>query len=331
MLQYRYQMLLLCSLFLCVSGYAEEKQGGHFTHKIKKGESVSLICIDYYGRYTPQMGDAIKKDNSSVADINIIHTGNTLNLQKPHTPSKKKTPSKKQTPSVALFEKKAAVTQGVVTCVEGGASLKKKGKNTRSKLTVNTLVYPGDVLETDAKGRVEIIVNRESVLRMKENTRLTLDAFRDTAKKKGATLCNLKGGTLWTKVKNFTDKICRFELSLPTAVAGVYGTVYQTSLAQDSTAEVKVYNGEVAVKNQPAMLETSIPGGLEEVAGPGEVAGPHEVTMEEWTQIVRTMQKITIGKDGTPSDVSSFEKEPASSWEQWNEERDKRIAQLFSE
>lgn len=325
MLLYRYQIILLCGLFLSVSGYAEEKQGAHFAHKIKKGESVSLICIDYYGRYTPQMGDAIKKENPSITNINIIHTGNTLQLQKPHAPSKKKTPS------ATLFEKKAAVTQGVVTCVQGGASLIKKGSSTRSKLKVNTLVYPGDVLETDAKGRVEIIVNRESVLRMKENTRLTLDAFRDKGKKKGATSCNLKGGTLWTKVKKFTDKICRFELSLPTAVAGVYGTVYQTSLASDSSAEVKVYSGEVAVKNQPQTPKTTTSGELEEVAGPGEVAGPHEVSMEEWTQIVRAMQKITIGKDGTPSEVTSFEKEPASSWEQWNEERDKRIAELFSE
>ncbi len=327
MLQNRYHLPLLCCLFLSLIGFTAEKQDTQITHKIKKGESVSLICIDYYGRYTPKMGDAIKRGNPTVTNINVIQTGSTLTLQKPYIPSKKKTPSA----SVALFEKKAAVTQGVITCVQGGAFVTKKGGSAKSKLTVNTLVYPGDVLQTDAKGRVEIIVNRESVLRMKENTRLTLDAFRDKGKKKGKTTCDLKGGTLWTKVKKFTDKICRFELSLPTAVAGVYGTVYQTSLAQDSSAEVKVYNGEVAVKNQPESKVPPAPGEIAEVAGPGEVAGPHEVSMEEWTQIVRAMQKITIGKDGTPSDVTPFEKEPSSSWEQWNEERDKRIAELFSE
>ncbi len=310
--------------FLAVD-YAGAGNPDKFSHVIKMGESVSLICIDYYGCYTPKMGEAIKGLNPSLEDINLIRTGATLVLRKPQTPSKTKTAK----PS--LFEKKVNITQGVITCVEGKALLIKKGSEKKAPLIVNTLVNPGDVLQTESNGRVEIIINRESVVRMKENTRLTFGEFREKKSGKDATNVKLKGGTLWTKVKKFSGKFCRFELTLPTAVAGVYGTVYQTSLDKDSTAEVKVYSGEVAVKNQPSKQGGTSPGDLGEVPGPHEVPGPREVTMEEWTQIIRTMQKITIGKDGVPSAVTSFKKVSSDTWEQWNEERDKRIAELYSE
>ena len=122
----------------------------------------------------------------------------------------------------------------------------------------------------------------------------------------------------------------RFELELPTAVAGVHGTVYQTSVSKDSSAEVKVFDGEVAVNNRS--LSTGEAGsGLSEVAAPDEVSGPSEVSMEQWTEIVRAMQKISIDKKGKPSSVQPFSRNASSTWEQWNTERDKRVAELFAE
>lgn len=321
---YHYKTILLF-LGLLVSVKAEMNQEDYFSHLVKKGESVSLICIDYYGHYNSAMAEAVKKLNPSISDINVINTGDKLKFHKPQSASKKKETSQ------PIFEKRVNIIQGVVTCVDGYASLIRKGSDKKSELTTNTLVFPGDVIQTGADGRVEIIVNRESVTRMKENTRLTLGAFRDTEKNVAKTSFNLLGGVLWTKVKKFADKISRFELSLPTAIAGVHGTVYQTGVAQDSTAEIKVYSGEVAVKNKPDSQSASLAGELAEVPGPSEIPGPHEVTMEEWTHIIRSMQKITIGKDGTPSDVTSFQKDTSSSWEKWNEERDMRIAEMFSE
>ncbi len=320
---YPKKFLFLCiALMICIK--AETNKEDYFTHQIKPGESVSLICIDYYGNYSNNLDDAIKESNPSIKDINLIIAGGKLKLRKPQTASKKKDTS----PSI--FTKKVNITQGVVTCVVGKALLLKKGGDKKNKLTTNTLVLPGDKIFTGSDGRVEIIINRESVLRMKENTRLTLGEYRSKEKNEGKTNVDLKKGTIWTKIKKFADKICRFELSLPTAIAGVYGTVYETSVAGDSTTEVKVYNGEVSVKGSP---RASMPaaGELMEVPGPSEVPGPHEVTMDEWVRIVRSMQKVTIDKNGTPSEVNGFKKDPSSSWEKWNEERDRLIAKILSE
>lgn len=320
--------IIATGLFLLVN--SQQTHETPISHVIKKGESVSLICLQYYGYYSSQLGIAIKKLNPSINDINIIVAGNTITLVKPVKPQEPK-PQEKADSTATLFEQKAAITQGVITCVEGSALIISKGSGIKTKLIVNSLVFPDDIIETGAKGRVEIIINRESVIRMRENSRLKFGAYRNAEADKGKTSVNVFIGSLWTKVRKFTDKLSRFELTLPNAIAGVHGTVYETSVRPDSSSEVKVYTGEVSVQNTPA-ADAGTPGTEpQEITGPSEVPGPHEVTMEEWTRIVKAMQKITIGKDGKPSEVTPFKQSPGNSWEQWNQERDKRIAELFSE
>ncbi len=302
---------------------SQSRSSEFFIHIVKKGESISLICIDYYGAYNNSMGNAIKKLNPSIKDINIIPVGFKIKLHKPEPISNTNVVNK------SIFEKRVNIIQGVVTFVEGDALILKKGSNIKSKCEVNIIVHPGDIIETEADGRVEIIVNRESVIRMKGNTRLTFKEFRNIKNNRSRTSIDLKTGTLWTKVKKFAGKISRFELSLPTAIAGVQGTVYQTSVASDSTTEIKVYNGKVAVKNQTDGRKKQSKNGPSEVTGPSEIPGPHEVSLNEWTRIVRSMQKIKIGKNGIPGNIASFKKDPSSDWEKWNDERDKRISEIF--
>ena len=296
-----------------------------FKHTVKKGESVSLICIDYYGYYGAELAKAVLKDNPSLKDLNLIYPGQAITL---HNPDYK---SEKPAPANPVFERRMQAMQGVVTYVEGDALLVPKGGKAKQKLVPNTIVYPGDVVQTMASGRVEMIVNRETVVRLKENTRMSIDAFRDTGTSVGSTKMGFSLGSIWTKMKQFRDKISRFELELPTAIAGVHGTVYEATVDKDSSSEVKVYTGEVAVKNNPAAKKAAAPGGAAEVSGPGEVEGPREVSLDEWVTIVREMQKIRIDKKGKPRAPETFKKDAEDSWEKWNLERDKRIGELFEE
>ncbi|MBD3421158.1 MAG: hypothetical protein GF398_13665 [Chitinivibrionales bacterium] len=300
-------------------------------HTVKKGESISLICIDLYGHYAAEVGEIIRHDNPSVKDINIIHVGQKLKLRKPGARVGAK-PDKvevgKTSPNASplagqVIEKKVNATQGVVTYVQGSAFLTRKKTASKSALGANTVLYPGDVIETAANGRVEVIINRESVVRLKEATRLTIGAFRDNAGQRGTSEVKFSIGSVWAKVRKFRDDICRFQLELPTALAGVHGTVYQSTVNSDESVDVKVYSGEVQVQQH-----SSAGGGS---PGPSEVPGPHEVSMEQWTHIVRSMQQIHIGNDGSAQEPESFEKNPDDDWERWNEERDERIAHLFAE
>ena len=297
------------------------------SHTVTRGETVSLLCIELYGRYTPAMGAVLLRDNPELKDVNIVLVGQTLKMRNPGAPA---AAAATADPDVTLFVKEVAVTQGVVTYIEGTATLKPAAGGAAKPLAVNSVVVPGDAITTGAKGRVEIIINRESVVRIRENSKLVLTEFRDAGATGGSTKVNFRLGTVWTKMKKFGDKVMRFQLELPTAMAGVHGTVYQARAAADSSGEVSVFDGEVEVKGRQPSGST---GNLapDEVAGPSEVEGPHEVSMEEWTYIIRTQQTIKIDKSGKPSAPSNFTTNPGDQWVKWNQERDLRIARIFGE
>jgi hypothetical protein len=293
--------------------------GQTITHVVKKGESLSFICIGYYGRFTPAQADTILRLNPSIKNADIIRVGTQLLLPDPKAPS--------QIKERAAFERSAEASQAVVTWMDGTVfTITAQGKK---PCTLNAIILPGDTIQTGSDGRAELIINRETAMRLSNNTRLIIKTFRNTSKPGSVGIVETPVGQFWTKMKKFSDKVERFRLDLPVAVAGVYGTVYQTSVAADSSAEVKVYNGEVAVRNRPAGMSSGE--GLSEVDGPAEVPGPHEVSMDEWVQIVRDMQRIRIDSKGKPAAVSAFTKTPGDTWEAFNEERDRHIAGLFGE
>jgi len=316
----------LCGLsavlfFIAAAASDRSCAGDTISHTVKKGETVSLIAIDYFGGYTPEFQAQFLRDNPSIRDINLIYPGQTVRLRKPQAAF----PGQDSVTNTSTV----AAAQGVVTYVEGKAVLISKKDNKQYPLQSNTVVYPGDIIQTFANGKVEIIINRETAVRMREFSKLAIEAIRDNRLDKGKTHVGFSVGTLWTKMKKFKDDAARFELELPTAIAGVHGTVYESAVGKDSSSEVKVFEGEVAVAGNAKRSESGA--GLSEVSGPGEVAGPQEVSMEQWVQIVRDMQRIVIDKNGKPRPVEAFVENPRDAWEQWNRERDRRISEMFGE
>jgi hypothetical protein len=321
------EMVLCCAIIILLVNAASPGMGEEFIeHNVKKGETISLICIDYYGYFKPEQCTIILSDNPLIKDANVIFPGQKLRLGKPDYK-----PETAEPPSATVIEKKVQATQGVVTYVEGDVAITPKAGDRKQKLSSNTIVYPGDMVQTMKNGRVEIIINRETVVRMRENTRLTIENFRDNRNNTGKSRVGFSLGTVWTKMKKFKDKISRFDLELPTAIAGVHGTVYEASVAKDTSAEVKVFDGEVAVSGASKGTGAAAAGSAQEVRGPDEVAGPDEVSLEQWVQIVREMQKIRIDKKGKLQALESFKKDREDSWERWNEERDQRISEIFAE
>ncbi len=292
----------------------------HIVRTVQPGETVSLLCIELYGYYNAALGERVRTLNPSLKDINVIRPGDRLTFAAPGV----------AVDNEPAIERKLKVTQGVVTLVEGTAELRRDGES--STLTANSLVEPGDVIHTGADTRLEMVINRESVVRIGPLTRVSLEQLRDAEKEAGTTRVGSERGTIWTRVRKFKDRLSRFQLELPTAIAGVHGTVYQTKVNEDSSAEVKVYDGEVRVKGREKKSAGGRGGrGRSEVPGPSEIPGPHEVTMSEWTQIVRSQQRIWIDKKGKPSSPKSFAADPDDEWEQWNLARDRLLENVLSE
>jgi hypothetical protein len=123
---------------------------------------------------------------------------------------------------------------------------------------------------------------------------------------------------VWLKVKKRDGKPSNYEVSTPTAVAGVRGTVLRVDVEKDKDDNdvtlVKVYTGKVDVTRPK---------------GPRvEVPGPDEVSKDTWEKIVIEMmgkEQIRIGKAGPLGKVTKFdpdEEKKTDEWARWNQERD---------
>jgi len=182
---------------------------------------------------------------------------------------------------------------------------------------VNAILQSGDRVQTAKAARAELVLDNRSVLRLSENSELTLLELTPEAKtRKGASIFGIPLGGVWAKVSGLFASKSDFQLRLPTAIAGVQGTVYRASVGPDSAAVLRVYQGTVQVRGG-----TSV--GKPRSLQPRQVPGPRQVGLEEWIRIVRAMQEIRIPRQGVPSEPQQFVDEGVDAqWVDWNKRRD---------
>ena len=216
----------------------------------------------------------------------------------------------------------------VVTIIQGTARIYEKGA------TNGHLIKKGDILRNDQevrvaeKSRLEIHFPDGTVMRLSEKSIFKMNALSFNKQTKDKKVkADLSIGKLWAKVIKLSTPDSTVEVRTSNAVAGVRGTVYRVNVEDDRSTVVKVYDGSVYVANPPRDESKPFEKAIvpHEVAGPHEVPPPtHQVSMEEWTTIVKAMQQISISPQGVPSKPEDFDpKADADEWVKWNQERDK--------
>jgi len=229
----------------------------------------------------------------------------------------------------AAADKSASGAEAVVTLVEGSAQVFTRGEAHGRTLKKGERLGKDHEVRVGEKSRVEIRFPDGTVMRLWEKSRLAMNEVQFDKKTESKNLkVNLGVGKLWAKVKKLATPDSSVEVKTGNAVAGVRGTVYRVNVDEDQSAMVKVYDGSVYVASPPkegagkppTQVSAPVP-----VPGPHEVPPPyHEVSMEEWTAIVKAMQQITISPQGVPSKPQDFDpKADADDWVRWNQERDK--------
>ncbi|HTG02310.1 MAG TPA: FecR domain-containing protein [Nitrospirota bacterium] len=221
-------------------------------------------------------------------------------------------------------------SQATVSTIIGTAKIFKIGSKEGRPLKRGDALRSDQEVRVGDKSRVELRFPDGMVMRLAENStfklnKLAFDKKTDTKDVK----VNLGVGKVWAKVRKFTTPDSSVEIKTSNAVAGVRGTVYRVSVADDQSATVKVYDGSVYVANPPrdAAAQTGKAEQPHEVPGPHAVPPPyHEVSMQEWSAIVQAMQQITISPQGVPSKPENFDpKADADDWVKWNQERDAQM------
>ncbi len=208
-----------------------------------------------------------------------------------------------------------------------------KGKTKMQKAGFNQNLYAGDKVKTEKQARCEIKYNDGSVIRIDEQSLYTIINVRQTAKEKKSESF-LSIGKLWANIKKLTSSSDSWLVRGPSAVVAVRGTVYRMDATADSTSTVWVYDGSVNVGPagwQPGGTDVrqgqrNQPGPPQQVQGPQVVQGPREVSLEEWVEIVKAQQQITVKPDGSFQKADfDVAQDAQSSWVKWNQERDKLL------
>ncbi len=214
---------------------------------------------------------------------------------------------------------------GTVTFVAGDAT--RAGTGAPQKLAVGSIVYPGDVLETRRRTRLEVRLADASVLRLGPASRATLDTarFGKSAEERNVS-AKLAVGKIWAKVAKAVGGEARFQVQTENAVAGVRGTTFRVDAANDRSVVVKVYSGTVAVASGP------LPRPEHHAADPvkaerRQIAGPQQVSREQWERIVTNMMQVRVSSEGVPGEPEAFALADAGhdEWEEWNRSRDAAV------
>jgi len=231
----------------------------------------------------------------------------------------------------AVFAAEPVRTDAVVTVVQGTARVYAAGSTSGHLIKKGSVVKKDQEIKVSEKSRLELRFPDGTVMRLAEKTQLKMNAvsYNKLTDEKNVKV-NLSVGKLWARVKKLTTPDSTVEVRTSNAVAGVRGTVYRVNVDEDKSALVKVYDGSVYVANPPkepsqTTDKATLP---HQVAGPHEVPPPvHQVSMEEWTVIVKAMQQISISPQGVATKPQDFDpKADADDWVKWNQERDKDVS-----
>jgi len=313
--------------------------------RVRKGDTISYLSFKFYGTYNPKIADLLRRENPQIKDMDLIYAGQQVRFPaaeimrrilrektwKPTEPEKRMEPKEARPEEKPMPETRVRANKAVITFLEGEVQVKKAGQAQLSPARPNMILHEQEQIKVLAKSRAELILDNQSVLRLSENTLLTIHNLdEETATQKETARMELYLGKLWTRTAKLLNPSSRYEIKTPTAIAGVQGTIYQVQVAGDRTTNIQVFHGMVNVYNpfpaaRPALPgKETLPGQPQEVTGPGEVPGPTPISREEWTKIVlRQFQQVTVTDRDISSPISfDVQKERQNDWVRWNEARD---------
>lgn len=136
-----------------------------------------------------------------------------------------------------------AQTNGKLTLAQGAVFVK-TGDDAEQPGKVGATVPGGSRIRTGADGQAEVVFPDGSKMQVRPSTQVALSGAKRTEQKSSVVLFF---GRVWSKVSRSVGGETSYEVNTPNAVAGVRGTEFETAVADDGTAKVRVTEGKVAV------------------------------------------------------------------------------------
>jgi ferric-dicitrate binding protein FerR (iron transport regulator) len=233
---------------------------------VRPRQTASWLAFRHLGAFDRTILDTLKLDNPTIPDLAKLKGGETLRIRR----------SMDRRPLSPARQIEMASRNGVVTTIKGPGELR-RASGELLPLSVNTFLAVGDEIRTGPAASAEIVIDNQSVLRLRENSRLRLLGIQDSASngaRKSGTRVALETGALWVKVRKWAGPLVGFDVRLPSTIAGVHGTIFEATIGADSTESVYVVEGIVSVREQRAGgLEVKLERGQKVSTRPGGALG----------------------------------------------------------
>jgi hypothetical protein len=286
--------------------------------KVRPGDTVSYLAFKYLHGYNQDIVKQIKQLNPHLQDLNRIRVGQIVRLPNPEPQIVE--------PSPPLSKKMAAeAASAVATLVEGQVQMLVAPDNSWQKLTPNAILTTGDKVRVLEEGRLELVLDNRSVLRLAANTTLELKEVERKPKKESYSF-TLLIGKIWTQVTRLVGLGSRYQVATPTAITAVQGTVYDLQVDANQHTRIRVLSGDVQVYN-PFAGDLAAGQKVPTLIEPTRVPGPTRISREAWEKVLlRQYQQVTLSPQGR-SAISPFDLGEArnDAWVRWNEARDQDL------
>jgi hypothetical protein len=307
-------------LIFLATTYVQAESVSVITVKVRPGDTISYLALKHLHTYDQDILDQIKELNPQIRDLNRIQVGEAVLLPKPG-----EEPAQPIAPAPLVESKKmaAAASRAVATLVEGEVQVMAGGDNTWLKLSPNAILKGGDKVRVLDNGRLEMVLDNRSVLRLASNTTLELKEVERKPEKETYRFA-LSLGKMWTRVTRLLGFGSKYQVDTPTAITAVQGTVYDLQVDPNQQTRVRVHFGNVQVYN-PFAGDLAPGEKVPKLQEPTRVPGPTRISREAWEQLLlQHYQQVTLGREGR-STISAFDLDRArkEAWVRWNEARDK--------
>jgi len=307
-------------LIFLVATFVQAASDSVITVKVRPGDTISYLTLKHLQTYDQDILDQIKELNPQIRDLNRIQVGQVVHLPKPG-----EEPAQPTAPAPLVESKKmaAAASRAVATLVEGEVQMMAGGDNTWIKLSPNAILKGGDKVRVLDNGRLEMVLDNRSVLRLASNTTLELKEVERKPEKETYRFA-LFLGKMWTRVTRLLGFGSKYQVDTPTAITAVQGTVYDLQVDSNQQTRVRVHSGNVQVYN-PFAGDLAPGEKVPKLQEPTRVPGPTRISREAWEQLLlQQYQQVTLGREGR-STISAFDLDKArkEAWVRWNEARDK--------
>lgn len=282
---------------------------------VRRGQTASYIAFSKYGLFNDSIAALLKADNPSLANLDDIKVGQTLRIRKAAAAPLEAARANPQK-TVQLASRRA-----IVTLASGTGSIR-RANGAIEPLKANASLGKGDAVTTGPDGYAELVIDNQSILRLNRGTEVRLSSIQEPRSPNSkdqrpyVTRLALLRGKTWTHVQKWAGAIVNYQIQLPTAIAGVHGTVFETEVAADSSGAVGVIEGEVGVGGGP---DTVAP--PRRSLAPKQVEGPREIGIDQWIRLVKTGMRLAVPKTGVPGEPQAW-KPSETDWKALNDLRE---------